>query len=132
MRAKKIAVLRRNNPDRGADKISGEPDTRLKQINDGQREDHPDQDEPREVALDLVDLANERNRRPDGSDVENGGGFAPCSRLAAPQEDENRERLAEDQRRKRDPATDRPAKEIPVMRDQQNNAGADKQRSEDR
>ena len=126
MRAEEIAVLRRENPHGGPDKIRGHADTGSEQINERQGEKHPDKDEAREVALDLISLAHECDRGADCGDIKDRRGLAPRCRFISAQENENAECLTQDQRRESDRATDRPAKKIPVVRDEQDHTGADK------
>jgi hypothetical protein len=118
-------AFRGENPHGGADKINREAEACPEQIDDGQREQHPDENEPGEVALDLVGLADERDRGADGRDVQDRGGFAPGCGFIAAQQDEDGERLAQDQRCERNRATNRPAEEIPVVGDEQDDPGAD-------
>ena len=94
------------------------------------RQQHPDEDEPGEVALDLVGLADERDRGPDRGDIQDRGALPPGRRFVPAQQDKNGKRLAEDQGRKGDGAANGPAEEIPVMRDEQNDSGADQQGAE--
>src|SRR4051794_12425558 len=112
MCAEKIAVFRRNNPNRDADEIGGETDARLKKINNRQGQDHPDQNEAGEVALDLVGLTDECDRGADGRDVEDRGGLTPPGRSASADQNENSEGLAQDQRRERDRAPNGTAQKI--------------------
>src|SRR2546423_6383340 len=132
MGAEEIAALRRENPNGRADKISGQADAGLKDVNNRRRQKHPSQNESREVALDLIGLAHERDRSADGSDVQDRRALAPRRRFISARQNESAERLTQNQRRESDSASDRPAEKIPVVRDQQNNARADEQRSQDR
>src|SRR2546423_17729 len=114
MGAEEIAALRRENPNGRADKMSGQADAGLKDVNDRQREKHPNKDEAREVALDLIGLAHERDRRADGSDVQDRRALAPRCGFISARQNENAGRLTKKQRRGSESASDRPAEKIPV------------------
>src|SRR5205814_10388303 len=122
-----VARFGRQNPDGGADKINREADAGSEKRDDGQGEQHPDENEPGEIALDLVGLADEGDGGTDRGNVQDRAAFAPGRGFIPAEQDEDGERLSQDQRGEGDRATSWPAEEIPVMRDQQDDTSADQQ-----
>src|SRR5205085_7434337 len=131
-KAQDIAVPGRHDPDGRADKPGREPNAALEKINRRQREHHPGENEPREIALDLVGLADQRDSSADAGDIQNRRALPPGRGTASAPQNENPKRDAERQRREGNRAADWPAEKIPIMRDEKDNPGSDQQRAQDR
>lgn len=83
----------------------------------------------RKVSLDLIGLADQGDARADRRHVQDGSAFAPRRGIVSPEENEDGERLAQDQRGKGDRAPRGTTEKIPIMSDEEDNPGADQQRA---